>query len=151
MPKYSMANDDVQCHDKRLVGHLVWHEVRFHGPDMRRMCDLPISREGDVRHSFINGSIYSLTFISTIMTDPGCLTVVGDPTPPPVRVPRSKQGAFLTSYTTGQASQTLRHVSGFDIRLPHTASAEFATSVMAPWGSLPVPDQKPIISVTLVS
>ena len=52
-----MTSHHSPCQAKQLAGHLVWHEVRFHGPDTRQACALAESQRGQVTHVFKNGSI----------------------------------------------------------------------------------------------
>jgi hypothetical protein len=68
-----------------VVGHFLWPEVQFHGPDGNRPCELPEGQQGQVEQVFINGSIYPQTFTTTAMTRPAALTFVGAASRPQCR------------------------------------------------------------------
>ena len=129
-----MAAAHPPCHDKHLVGHLVWHEVRFLGPDVGHPCDLPEHRQGHVEHVFVNGSIYPQTFTTTALARPAALSVAGPAGPPAVRVSASVRGPLRADASTGIASQVLAHLPGTGISPPHMATADFSTAAIPPWG-----------------
>jgi hypothetical protein len=144
----NMAARQSPCKDKQLVGRLVWHEVSFQGPGAQP-CDLPENLQGRLDHVFVNGSIYPQTFTTTASTLPTALQIVGAASPPAVRVNPPRKGAFRTAPSTGSARQTLEHVARTGIGLPHTASADFVTTVTGPSGPHSPPAVQPAINVTL--
>lgn len=137
------------CHDRQSAGHLLWHEVKFRGPTAARPCELPETNQGTVEHTFINGSIYQQTFATTISTTPAALHVLGSPSPPAVVVPRASKGPLLSRPTPAPATQTLEHIAGTGVGLPHLASASFATTVTPPWGTPSYPAVPPTVGITL--
>jgi hypothetical protein len=145
-----MPNHQGPCKVKRLVGHLVWHEVSFIGPGTTCPGNLPENGRGDVDHLFVNGSIYPQTFVTTVSTQPGALAVVGLASPPAVLVPQCTTGPIRTKPSTGTASQVLEHLPDRHVGLPHTATASFTTSVTPGWATSPAPSNPgPSISVVL--
>jgi hypothetical protein len=145
-----MTDHHSLCQTKKLtVAHLVSHRVSFRGPDAGHACDLPENHRGDVSHVFENESIYPLKCETTVSTTVAALKVVGPAGIDPVPVQGSSQGPFRARPSTGIASQVLEHNAGTGIVLPHTAAAEFTTTVTGPWGTLRPRPCQPIISVTL--
>ena len=138
------------CENKQTAGHLVWHKVKFSGPVPGQPCELPEGQSGLVEHEFINGSIYRQTFATSVSTVPAAL-VAGDSSPPAVVVAKASRGPLRSQHTTGIATQKLEHVGGTGLVLPHTATAEFATSVTPPWRTPSIPATPPSVSITLTT
>lgn len=145
----SMVPSSSPCQEKQLIGHLVWHEVSFRCPSIGQLCELPENQQGVVEHIFVNGSIYPQTFSTTVSTQPTALRIIGPESPPAVKVPKCVRGPLRTKNSTGKASQTLEHLHGTGVGLPHTATADFSTTATPPWGSSSSPETKLTISITL--
>jgi hypothetical protein len=99
----------------------------------------------------MNGSIYQQTFATTVSTRPDALQVAGPSSPPPVIVSKASKGPFRSQPTIGIATQVLEHGAATGVGLPHTATAEFATSVTPPWNTPSAPAVPPTVSVTLTA
>ena len=145
-PFAAMASNQSPCQDKQSAGHFVWHEAKFHGPGSS--CDLPENQQGRVEHIFINASIYPQTFSTTASTSPAALGISSCVTTPAVTVPQPRPGAFRLPQNTGTATQMLEHRPATGVGLPHTATADFQTSVSSPGGPRTC---APSVNVTLTT
>jgi len=139
------------CEDTQGVGHLVWHHVTFRGPGADESCHLPEGHHGVIEHEFINLSIYQQTFATTAFTQPAALQVAGASSPPPVVVAKASKGPFRSQPAIGIATQVLEHIAGTGVVLPHTATAQFATTATPPWNTPSSAAVPPTVSVTLTS
>jgi hypothetical protein len=137
------------CATRQLVGHLVWHEVSFCGPDAACACELPENQQGHLDHVFESLSVYPHTFTTTASTSPAALRVVGPASPEPVTVLAPKKAALRKRSSKGSASQTLEHQTGTGVGLPHTGTVDFTTSVTKGTVALPSPANAPAINVIL--
>lgn len=139
----------MTCQDFCIVGHLVEHQVTFVRADEGKRCDLSRSERGDLEHLFTNRSIYLRTFSTAASTMPSALAVVGAPSPSPVKVLPGKRGPLYRPGCTGKATQKIEHQPTASLTLPHTATAEFTTTVTGP-GSTAGAQAGPRINIDLV-